>query len=392
MMAQSSSAASGLSVAAAPAAKSATTASMGIPPPAIRMPVCPVARKCVAIPRARKARVNARAVYFFPMAQSVPTVSNLLPLRLRPFAIGMFCGGRRTSMSLRPLCAAAASSGAMSASLVCMPLMMSSPASSALSNAGIQASAINPPSFATPITKARAPFAVASTGVRNGRPVVTVVPAQAYSPTQRSRAQSRRPKAVLAYSASVMSPRNKRYGCGKARFADAEGVMWRSRKRTAVMSELAIKLNTHGARLNGRADGIDNIPGQEVEVRENERVRPLVGHVFGKDTNGITTIGHIRVQVERAVTRRPDSRWAALNFRPLTAHPSETGADVTIPRGRLTTLTFYLNDLAVFGGYVLISIGAVAGDLLRRFGCRAPEGQRKVVIHRCRRREHRNVW
>ena len=74
------------------------------------------------------------------------------------------------------------------------------------------------------------------------------------------------------------------------------------------MSELAIKLNTDGARLNWRAYGIDNIPGQEVEVRENGRVGALISHVFGKDTNGITTIGHIRVEVERAVTRRPDSR------------------------------------------------------------------------------------
>src|SRR5205814_4865771 len=51
-----------------------------------------------------------------------------LPVRLRPVAIGIFAGGRRTSMSLRPLRAAMVSSGAMSASLVCMPLMMSSPA------------------------------------------------------------------------------------------------------------------------------------------------------------------------------------------------------------------------------------------------------------------------
>ena len=51
---------------------------------------------------------SASAVYFLPSAQSVPTVSRRLPLRLRPVATGMFGGGWRTSMSRRPSRSAAA--------------------------------------------------------------------------------------------------------------------------------------------------------------------------------------------------------------------------------------------------------------------------------------------
>jgi hypothetical protein len=38
-------------------------------------------------------------VYFFPSAQSVPTVSKRLPERFSPVATGMPGGGVRTSMS-----------------------------------------------------------------------------------------------------------------------------------------------------------------------------------------------------------------------------------------------------------------------------------------------------
>ena len=79
-------AASGVSISAAPAAKSATTASIGMPLPAIMIPVWPVARKSQSTPRSVKARAMLSAVYFLPSAQSVPTVSRLLPLRLRPVA------------------------------------------------------------------------------------------------------------------------------------------------------------------------------------------------------------------------------------------------------------------------------------------------------------------
>ena len=85
----------------------------------------------------------------------------------------------------------------MPASLACMPLIISRPDSSASMSEGIQLSPITPPALATPITSARAPRARASRGVSRGSSVVTVAPHD-HSPTQRSRAQSRKPKAVLA--------------------------------------------------------------------------------------------------------------------------------------------------------------------------------------------------
>ena len=99
-------------------------------------------------------------VYFFPSAQSVPTVSNRRPVRLRPLAIGILLGGVLTSISLRRCRSAAAFSAGVSASLACMPLMTSSPASSAPRRCGSQLSTIFPPMFATPITIERAPDAL----------------------------------------------------------------------------------------------------------------------------------------------------------------------------------------------------------------------------------------
>ena len=83
---QWSGAASGESSSAAPAMKSEIVASMGMPLPEIMMPDWPVARKVAAAPAAASARVIARAVYFLPSAQSVPTVSTRRPVRLRPVA------------------------------------------------------------------------------------------------------------------------------------------------------------------------------------------------------------------------------------------------------------------------------------------------------------------
>src|SRR5271155_251221 len=97
-----------------------------------------------------------------------------------------------------------------------MPLMISSPDSSASMSEGTQLSPITPPAFATPMTSAFAPRARASLGDRLGRPAVTVAPAHDHSPTQRSAAQSLRPNAVLAYPGSVVSPRNSKYGCGSS--------------------------------------------------------------------------------------------------------------------------------------------------------------------------------
>jgi hypothetical protein len=79
-----------------------------------------------------------------------------------------------------------------------MPLTRSSPASSAVTSGGIQLAFSSPPTFATPMTTERAPFARASAAVRVGSPTVTAPGPQAISPMQRSAAQSRSPKAVLA--------------------------------------------------------------------------------------------------------------------------------------------------------------------------------------------------
>jgi hypothetical protein len=79
-----------------------------------------------------------------------------------------------------------------------MPETMSRPASSAATRLGIHSGFSTPPVFATPITIERAPLACASRGESFGRPAVTVAVGSANSPTQRSRAQSRRPNAVFA--------------------------------------------------------------------------------------------------------------------------------------------------------------------------------------------------
>ncbi len=166
-----------------------------MPPPEIRIPVCPVARKSTARPRALKARAIASAVYFLPSAQSVPTVSRRLPLRLEPVPQGMFGGGTRTSISRRPQRAAAAASAGTEPSFTCRPLTMSSPASSASTSSGTQVGPITPPVLAMPITRPRAPRTRASFGVMRGRPVVTVALSQPHSPSSApgpSRAGQRR--------------------------------------------------------------------------------------------------------------------------------------------------------------------------------------------------------
>ena len=88
----------GWSISAAPASKSATTASIGMPPPAIRMPVCPVARKSPTHRAQReRARDGERRVF---LAQRAVGTDREEPFagRLRPVAQGMLreaaCGCR----------------------------------------------------------------------------------------------------------------------------------------------------------------------------------------------------------------------------------------------------------------------------------------------------------
>src|SRR5207247_1869175 len=59
---------------AAPAMKSATTASTAMPSPAMAMPVCPVATNAARSPARSSARTISRDAVIFPTAASVPTV------------------------------------------------------------------------------------------------------------------------------------------------------------------------------------------------------------------------------------------------------------------------------------------------------------------------------
>ena len=135
-----------------------TTASIGMPPPAIMMPVWPVARKSASMPALAQTRGRARArCISCPSAQSVPTVSSRLPLRLRPVAIGMPGGGVRTSISRRP------SRSAASAQLrdVGKPHVHAAdevePGLERLDQRGKPRRRMTPPALATPITSDRAP-------------------------------------------------------------------------------------------------------------------------------------------------------------------------------------------------------------------------------------------
>src|SRR5688572_30788155 len=310
--------------------KSETTASSGIPAPAIRIPVWPVARKSTSCPRRRNSRASISAVYFLPSAQSVPTVSRRLPVRLRPDAIGMPAGGRRTSMSRRPKRRAAASSSRLSDRRACIPLTISRPVSSASISAGIHSAFSVPPRLATPMTSDCAPRAYASAGFKLGRPVVTVAPGNAYSPTHFSGAQSRRPKAVFAYGASVMSPRNSRYGPGTSTVIDVPGSVRRSAE--AVAKEVPVveddQEGEHGNRCERvvhartecpctRAPDADREPAREQgqrdrqqrqREREIQRGRNLVDQAFeaaGEDCADDDDEEHQQYAAQRQRRARP---------------------------------------------------------------------------------------
>ena len=93
----------GLSISAAPAAKSATTASIGMPRPAIMMPVWPVARKSASMPRsAKRARDRERGIFLAERAVGAdgeqPLAAALQPGRDRDVRRA----ASRTSISRRP--------------------------------------------------------------------------------------------------------------------------------------------------------------------------------------------------------------------------------------------------------------------------------------------------
>jgi len=140
----------------------------------------------------------------------VPTIATRLPLRRLPVARGRLSGGRRTSTRRTPeRCAACARPGTDSSG-VCNPLTMSRPASTAAINSGLQCAGMRPPTGVTPITSERAPAAAAATGSSSARPRSMVPPGSRVWPMQSCALQSRRPKAVLAFSGLVSSPRNNR--------------------------------------------------------------------------------------------------------------------------------------------------------------------------------------
>ncbi len=91
-------------VSAAPAMKSATTASTEIPQPAIAIPVWPVGTNSLAIPRRRASASSSSATVIFPIAQSEPTVSTTLAPWVRFSPVGTLRpgGGLRRSRSSTP--------------------------------------------------------------------------------------------------------------------------------------------------------------------------------------------------------------------------------------------------------------------------------------------------
>ena len=122
------------------------------------IPVWPVARKSASTPRALEARGRSPARYISCRARN----------RCRPSAAACRCACGRWRSGCRPAACARRSaagraaprpprSSGMSLEPACMPLTMSSPASSASTRAGTQCRAITPPALATPITSERAP-------------------------------------------------------------------------------------------------------------------------------------------------------------------------------------------------------------------------------------------
>ena len=75
---------------------------METPSPAMKIPVCPVARKSAFRPRRFISFSSASVVYILPTEQSVPTASRRLPGRLAPVPTSNSRVGWRTSKSWRP--------------------------------------------------------------------------------------------------------------------------------------------------------------------------------------------------------------------------------------------------------------------------------------------------
>ena len=217
-----------------------------MPPPAIRMPVCPVARNVASTPRAWNARASASAVYFLPSAQSVPSVSRRWPVRGRPDATGM-PRGRLPHVDQAP---PESLGGFAQHGEVAQPRMHAAdrgrgPLPSLRPARRATTGGMNPPALATPITIACAPAACACAGVRNGRPV-----RDRRARAARTRRGSVRAPSRATRTRSSRSPARwcRRGTTGKAAAAQTSGI-GRSAKKCATTGPRAASGAVRGSRL-----------------------------------------------------------------------------------------------------------------------------------------------
>ena len=141
---------------AAPAMKSATTASTESPQPAIAIPVWPVGTNLEAIPRARASRSSSSETVIFPIAQSEPTVRTILPgtSRFAPLGTSRSSGGRRRSVSVAPDSRASGASSGSSRRNWCRPFSIPIPFVTQSRRISRQAGGNRPPCVATPTSAA----------------------------------------------------------------------------------------------------------------------------------------------------------------------------------------------------------------------------------------------
>src|SRR5688572_12849815 len=258
---------------AAPAMKSATTASTAMPRPSIRMPVCPVAANAVRIPRSRSASRICSCVVILPMLQSVPTVSTIVASmeRTRPRETSRLAGGRRRSRMATPRDAASAASSGTSAMKVCRPLQISSPCSMARATSRIHSAGSLPPAGAMPISRAfgfsaRPSSSVATTGMSPPKPTTSpaVRPARVASmtPTTRSGVYRMQALAVLELS-------------GPNRPSARIRKRWSRDMRRRDVREWARQRRTHN--LHGGRRGAALEDRNHVEVRAGKNDASLAG-------------------------------------------------------------------------------------------------------------------
>ena len=137
---------------AAPAMKSATTASTEIPQPAIAIPVWPVGTNSDASPRRRASRSSSSATVIFPIAQSEPTVRTIVAGTSRFSPVGTFRsgGGFRRSRSSTSCSRASSTSSASSVEELVQAVLDVEPVRDAVRICSRNAGGKRPPAVATP--------------------------------------------------------------------------------------------------------------------------------------------------------------------------------------------------------------------------------------------------